>query len=90
MAPKGEQMTISNFAPKTLEELENIYGDGMTDEMSGDVGAPTGHFYRVGSQIVVTDEQGFRSVENYRDESFAQKVFSELDASYSRWVGTDE
>jgi hypothetical protein len=79
-------MTISNFAPRTMEELEEIYGNGMTDEMSGNVEAPTGHFYRVESQIVVTDTQGFRSLFNFRNEDEAKAAFTKQDKEYSSWA----
>lgn len=78
-------MPITNFAPRTLEELDEIYGNGGTDQMSGDVEAPTGHFYRVETQIVVTDTQGFRSVFNFRNEDEAKAAFAKLNKEYLNW-----
>lgn len=63
-------------------ELEEIYMDGCADEVSGDVESPTGHFYRVGSQVVVTDSQGFSDVTDYDSEVEAEWAFQELDESY--------
>jgi hypothetical protein len=66
-------------------ELEDIYMDGMADEVSGNVEAPTGHFYRVGAQIVTTDSQGFVSVENFDSEGQAVAEFSIRDDEFSAW-----
>jgi hypothetical protein len=70
---------------RTLEQLEEIYMDGCTDEVSGNVEAPTGHFYRVGNQIVVTDSQGFNNVENFTHVEEAEVAFDERNEDFMEW-----
>ena len=71
----------------TLKELEEFYGNGFTDEVSGDVESPTGHFYRVGIQIVVTDQFGFNYVSAYRSAMLASLAFAKMEEEYSSWLG---
>lgn len=67
-------------------ELEEIYMDGMADYVSGDVEAPTGHFYLVGCQIVTTDSQGFTGVEDFMSEAKAMEEFNKRNKSYNSWM----
>jgi hypothetical protein len=78
--------------PKLLtpEALEAIYMDGCADQVSGDVEAPTGHFYRVGRQIVETDSQGFKNFNSYTTEAEAEAEFDRLDNLYDEWMDDDE
>lgn len=69
----------------TLEWAEELYGHGMADEVSGDVEAPTGHFYRVDRWIVTTDSRGFREIDAFPTEGYAHNVFESLDAEYAEW-----
>jgi hypothetical protein len=61
--------------------------DGCADEVSGNVDAPTGHFYRVAAQIVTTDSQGFSSVTSFDSLAAAKAEFQRLDAEYAKWDG---
>lgn len=72
----------------TLKVLEEIYMNGMADEVSGDVDAPSGHFYRVGRYIVFTDSQGFRNLFSYQTTDLAKQDFEYYDREYSRWCNT--
>jgi hypothetical protein len=69
----------------TEPQLEEIYMDGCPDDVSGDVDAPTGHFYRIGRQILVTDSQGFRTVHNYTDEAEAVQAFEVMNNEFGEW-----
>jgi hypothetical protein len=69
---------------KTLEELEEIYMNGFADEVTGDVDW-IGHFYRVGSYIVQTDQQGFRSVHTHSTEDEAVRAFKDINIDYTSW-----
>jgi hypothetical protein len=68
---------------------ETIYGHGVADDVSGNVEAPTGHFYRVAQWIVVTDSQGFSDLYTYASEEEAVEEFNKLDAEYAKWWGDD-
>lgn len=77
-------------AALTIFALEFIYMDGCADQVSGDVEAPTGHFYRVGRQIVDTDSRGFHNYNSYTTEAEAEAEFDRLDNLYSEWLGDDD
>jgi len=71
---------------KTLmDALEDTYMNGFANEVSGDVEAPTGHFYRVERWIVTTDSQGFRDLWPFDSPAEARKEFQLLDEAYSKW-----
>jgi hypothetical protein len=70
-----------------LEACEEYYMNGTYDDVSGDVEAPTGHFYRIGRYIVVTDSQGFSEFHNYSNENEAVEAFSDMDEEYAKWDG---
>lgn len=74
----------------TIEMCEEIYGNGFADEVSGDVEAPTGHFYRVHNCVVVTNSNGFSDLTEYPNESEAIGAFEALDESYSAWCDDDD
>jgi hypothetical protein len=69
----------------TLDQCEQVYMDGCADEISGDVEAPMGHFYRVGRFIVTTDSQGFHSLSEYADEETAHYEFEQAAVAYAEW-----
>ena len=81
---------LSNYrsAESTLAVLEEIYMNGCADEVSGDVDAPSGHFYRVGRYIVFTDSQGFRNLFSYATTDLAKQDFEYYDREYARWCDT--
>ena len=72
---------------RLLPALEIFYMSGSTDDLSGDVDAPTGHFYRVARWIVRTDSAGFHAVIAYDDTSAAVDAFDELSQEFSAWEG---
>lgn len=74
---------------KTENQLEEIYMDGMADYVSGDVEAPTGHFYLIDCQMVTTDSQGFRCVENFNSMREAKEEFEKREREYAEWEWGD-
>jgi hypothetical protein len=70
--------------------LESIYMSGFSDESAGNVESPTGHFYRVGKWVMVTDSQGFKSLHSHETESDAMAHYNELDREFSAWDQEDE
>ena len=77
-------------AELTLDECEAVYMDGCADAVSGDVEAPTGHFYRVDNCIVATDDRGFKSFDAYEAAWEAADVFASLDEEYGEWLHGDD
>jgi hypothetical protein len=74
-----------------LQACEAYYMSGTPDDQSGDVEAPTGHFYRVDRWIVTTDSRGFRDLQAFPSELEAIDVFTALDDEYAAWGSdTDE
>lgn len=73
-----------------MSALHAFYMNGSADDQSGDVEAPTGHFYRVHRWIVTTDSQGFEHIEALDTEAEAIEAFTLLDNEYSQWAGDDE
>ena len=74
----------------TLQQLEDVYMDGSADEVSGNVDAPTGHFYRVGRQIVRTDSQGFSDAEDFTTVEEAMDDFNRRGIEYASWDSDDD
>jgi hypothetical protein len=70
-----------------LIECETAYMDGVADDVSGDVECLTGHFYRVGRHVIVTDSQGFRNRYSFDTVEEAKRNFAELDREYGDWLG---
>jgi hypothetical protein len=68
-----------------LAALEHFYGNDSTDEQSGDVEAPTGHFYRVDRWIVQTDSAGFNSIYTYDTEDEAKLEFVKMENDFDVW-----
>jgi len=73
-----------------LAACEAFYMDGSQDDISGDMEAPMGHFYRVDRWIVFTDYQGFRFLETFNTEEQAIEAFQNLDKEYGDWISNDE
>ena len=68
-----------------LEALEAFYMNGFAHESSGNVEAPTGHFYRVDRWIVTTSNQGFKDIWNYPSVARAKEEFQRWDEEYIAW-----
>jgi hypothetical protein len=68
-----------------VDALDVLWGTGFSDDESGNVDAPTGHFFRVAHWIVTTDSQGFRSVEAFGSLGEAVREFHRRDEEYSEW-----
>lgn len=81
----SQARSIDSTVAALLDACEAFYGHGVTDEVSGDVEAPTGHFYRVDRWIVTTDSQGFRELDEYETAELAAAVFAERDSTYRAW-----
>jgi hypothetical protein len=73
------------MAQGPLEACETFYLHGTADDVSGDVEAPTGHFYRVARWIVRTDSQGFKDLEELETEDEARAAFETLETEYDAW-----
>lgn len=71
-----------------LNVLEAFYMNGTPDEQSGNVEAPTGHFYRVDRWIVVTNSQGFKDVYSHDSADEAEAEFVKLLDAYLEWDAT--
>lgn len=72
------------------EACEAFYGHGFADESSGNVEAPTGHFYRVARWIAVTNSQGFTDLHEFETEAEAKADFAERAAEYDEWDDEEE
>lgn len=72
-----------------LDALEAFYLSGCPDEQSGEVEAPTGHFYRIDRWIVITDNQGFKEVLEFPYEQRAKEDFEEMCGEYVEWADED-
>lgn len=71
--------------PSLLQCCETIYLNGFSDDCSGDVDCPTGHFYRVARWIVETDSHGFSYLTAFIKESQAVEYFEACDREYAAW-----
>ena len=70
-----------------LAWCEAAFMDGTADEVSGDVEAPTGHFYRVENFMVLTDSQGFKYLGIHSTVALAEQHFQSLNTEYGDWLG---
>lgn len=80
----------AEYVNDLVEALEAFYGHGVADQSSGDMEAPTGHFYRVHRWVLTTDSHGFREVAEFDSESEARERFETLDEEFSEWGSDDE
>lgn len=76
--PSDEDRTV-------IRACNEIYMHGFADEQSGDMEAPTGHFYRVARWVVETDSAGFDFLTEFDTEIKAQDFFHALDLEFSAW-----
>ena len=83
---------ISNPLPNPIsagpepEADREIFLDGLADAESGEVEAPTGHFYRVFNRVTCTGEDGIgftRFFLNYED---AIRFYDALLEQYAHWL----
>lgn len=81
----AEARQIDGAVSTVLEACEAFYMGGCPDDVSGDVEAPCGHFYRVARWIVTTDSQGFTGLDAYQDEHEALEAFERLSEDYQEW-----
>lgn len=72
------------------EHLAELALDGVADEESGDVEAPTGHFYRVGRYVVVTDSRGFSELHDCGTAASAAAYFDGLELDYAMCSTTSD
>lgn len=85
MASNQKGVQLMSDREDILEQVEETYMNGFADEVSGDVEAPTGHFYRVGQYIVVTNSQGFKTIYDHRCEEEAEVQFDTMNEEYCEW-----
>lgn len=85
-----EARELASHVETLLDALESFYMNGSADDVSGDVEASCGHFYRVARWIVQTDSQGFHDVSAYADDDKAREAFATLDDRYSQWFDSDD
>ena len=81
------EFAVTNFGPLQestanpgllLAALEAISLNGFDDESGGNVEYSVGYFYRVGKWIVTIDNQGFKDIETFEDQSAAEHAFQSL------------
>ena len=84
---------MSRNIPQPLEitpEKEydrRLYMDGFADQSSGEVDSPeTGHFYRIGSRVTMTNDQGFSTCYRFGYLPQAVEFFEYLEEIYARWI----
>jgi hypothetical protein len=73
-----------------LTALDEFYLNGCADEHSGNVEAPTGHFFRVHRWIVTTDNYGFKSLNECDTESDAINEFRAAEKEYAAWDAEED
>lgn len=86
----AEAHKIDPEVSTVLEACEALYLSGTPDDVSGNVEAPCGHFYRVARWIVTTDSQGFTDLNTYQDESEALEAFERLSEEYQKWDDSED
>lgn len=82
----AEARGLGDDVKNLLDALNTIWGHGFSDESSGTVEAPCGHFFRVEHWIVTTDSQGFHNVETYDTIEDAMSEFLHRDQEYAAWL----
>lgn len=60
----------------------------LPDGTTGDMASPWGHVALIGRYHVITDAQGFVSVERYATRAEANAIFDEIDSRYGVWLDT--
>jgi hypothetical protein len=70
-----------------VDVLDTFAWHGVADEASGNVEAPCGHFFRVDRWLVLTDERGFETVDEYPTVDEAVRSYEELEDRYVEWQG---
>lgn len=68
----------------------SFYGHGVPSDVTGHVEAPTGHVIRVDRWIVLTNEQGFTTLEDYDSEEIAIARFASYEDAYADWSNESE
>jgi len=89
-AMKLGPIEISTGQPnRIIGACENFYMNGVADDVSGHVDAPTGHFYRVDRWIVTTNDQGFKSLTTFDKPEEAEVHFDHANEEYMHWDEVD-
>lgn len=85
-----QDVFVDEAKPTLVEACEAFYMNGCADAVGGNVDSPQGHFYRVHRWIVITDEQGFKDIETWDNETEAIVAFEHRADEYTQWAGEDE
>jgi len=84
----GDEVFGNSPHRSDLEDaLESFYMNGTSDGSGGDVDHDH-HFYRVHRWIVVTNSQGFHTIETYDSEQEAIDAFENHEREESEWLDT--
>lgn len=67
------------------DAITSLWGSGTCDAGSGDMQAPTGHFIRQDRWLVITNEQGSETLEEYDTVEQALAAYDELESAYADW-----
>jgi hypothetical protein len=62
-----------------------LHGHGVADDVTGDVEAPTGHVILADRWIVLTNSQGFTTLEDFDSAETARERFAAYEDAYADW-----
>lgn len=83
-----------NLGDPTIDTVEEavlaFHGHGVADGVTGNVEAPTGHVIRVDRWIVLTNVQGFHTLEDYESPEIATARFANYEDAYADWADEGE
>jgi hypothetical protein len=68
-----------------LDACEANYFNGIYDDVSGNVEAPTGFFYIIEHYIVIVNSDGTKELRKYGSVELAERAFNKLEQEYSEW-----
>lgn len=69
------------------DAILSLWMHGVADEASGDVEAPTGHFFRVARWIQTQDERGNGNIRTFSSEAEAKQAFQDKESEFALWDG---
>lgn len=87
--PVCKYISITEY-DKELAYAESCFGNGVADYVSGDVESPTGHYYRVECNVIVTDSYGFTCLYAYSSIDKARQAVDYLDSRYEQWLSNND
>lgn len=87
---RGPGRTEGNTDRELANALDALITMGVHDQASGDVESPTGHFARYDRWIVLTDTQGFVTVNEHANQDYAKSHYLALENAYADWAREDD